>query len=386
LLRDGGDFYKYGMRILFVLRAVVLSGGIERVFVDKANWLASHGHDILFLTYEQGLHPFSFPLNEFIRYEDLECRFFTVYQKSVFTRPFRKLLMKYKFKKRLHAMINEFRPEVMVIPCNLEEFQKVAISMNQYVSVIYESHSTFADIMKENAPWSRRFWQRMRHRCVKKCDLVISLTEGDAFCWRKYVNRVRVLPNPLTSYILHPVVQDNKRVICAGRLTQSKRFDRVIDAFSIIADKYPEWYVDIFGEGNLHEQLQEKINEHHMVGRVNIKPPTWDIYAEYQNSSFLVLGSDYESFGLVLVEAMACGIPVVSTDCPYGPQEIIENGKTGLLAKMDVYDLAVKMKWMITHDEERKNMGICAHESASKFQKDVVMKQWEEAYLSVLKE
>lgn len=373
------------MRILFVLRAVVLSGGIERVFIDKANWLASHGHNVLFLTYEQGNHPFSFTLNEAVCYEDLECRFFTVYQKSVFTRPFRKLLMKFKFKKRLHAMIEEFRPDVMVIPCNLEEFQEVAISMNQYVPVIYESHSTFVDIMDEKASWIHRSWQRIRHRCVKKCDFVIALTEGDASCWRRYVNRVCVLPNPLSSYILHPVVQDNTRIICAGRLTQTKRFDRVIDAFSMIADKYPEWIVDIFGEGDLHDQLQKQIAERHLTGRVNIKPPTRDIYAEYQNSSFFVLGSDYESFGLVLVEAMACGIPVVSVNCPFGPIEIIDDGKTGLLSGNTPKDLSEKIEWMITHETERRKMGCQAHQAAARYQQDVVMKQWEKVYLSVLK-
>lgn len=373
------------MRILFVLRAVVLSGGIERVFIDKANWLASHGHNVLFLTYEQGNHSFSFTLNEAVCYEDLECRFFTVYQKSVFTRPFRKLLMKFKFKKRLHAMIEEFRPDVMVIPCNLEEFQEVAISMNQYVPVIYESHSTFVDIMDEKASWIHRSWQRIRHRCVKKCDFVIALTEGDASCWRRYVNRVCVLPNPLSSYILHPVVQDNTRIICAGRLTQTKRFDRVIDAFSMIADKYPEWIVDIFGEGDLHDQLQKQIAERHLTGRVNIKPPTRDIYAEYQNSSFFVLGSDYESFGLVLVEAMACGIPVVSVNCPFGPIEIIDDGKTGLLSGNTPKDLSEKIEWMITHETERRKMGCQAHQAAARYQQDVVMKQWEKVYLSVLK-
>lgn len=373
------------MRILFVLRAVVLSGGIERVFIDKANWLASHGHNVLFLTYEQGNHPFSFTLNEAVCYEDLECRFFTVYQKRVFTRPFRKLLMKFKFKKRLHAMIEEFRPDVMVIPCNLEEFQEVAISMNQYVPVIYESHSTFVDIMDEKASWIHRSWQRIRHRCVKKCDFVIALTEGDASCWRRYVNRVCVLPNPLSSYILHPVVQDNTRIICAGRLTQTKRFDRVIDAFSMIADKYPEWIVDIFGEGDLHDQLQKQIAERHLTGRVNIKPPTRDIYAEYQNSSFFVLGSDYESFGLVLVEAMACGIPVVSVNCPFGPIEIIDDGKTGLLSGNTPKDLSEKIEWMITHETERRKMGCQAHQAAARYQQDVVMKQWEKVYLSVLK-
>ena len=371
------------MRILFVLRAVVLSGGIERVFIDKANWLASHGHDVLFLTYEQGHHPFSFPLNEAVCHEDLECRFFTVYQKSVFTRPLWKMVMKYKFRKRLRAKIECFHPDIMTI--HGSEFQSIAISMNRYVPVVYESHSSFVDIMEEHASWPRRFWQRMRHRCVKKCNLVVSLTEGDASCWRKYVNRVCVLPNPLTSYVLHPVVRDNKRIICAGRLTQVKRFDRVIDAFSMIADKYPEWVVDIFGEGDLHEQLLKQIAERHLTGRMNINPPTRDIYAEYQNSSFFVLGSDYESFGLVLVEAMACGIPVVSVNCPFGPAEIIDDGVTGLLSGNTSKDLSEKLEWMITHEAERREMGRQAHQAAARYQQDVVMKEWETIYRSVLR-
>lgn len=373
------------MRILFVLRAVVLSGGIERVFIDKANWLASHGHDVLFLTYEQGLHQFSFPLSETVCHEDLECRFFTVYQKNVFIRPFWKMSIKSKFRKRLHAKIEHFRPDIMIIPCNLDEFQSIAISMNSYVPVVYESHSSFVDVMEENASWPHRFWQRMRHRCVKKCDFVIALTEGDASCWREYVNRVCVLPNPLTSYILHPVVRDSNRIICVGRLTQTKRFDRVIDAFSMIADKYPEWVVDIFGEGDLHERLQKQIAERHLTGRVNIKPPTRDIYAEYQNSSFFVLGSDYESFGLVLIEAMACGIPVVSVNCPFGPVEIIDDGVTGLLSGKTPKDLSEKMEWMITHETERRKMGCQAHQAAARYQQDVVMKEWETIYSSVLR-
>jgi len=117
---------------------------------------------------------------------------------------------------------------------------------------------------------------------------------------------------------------------------------------------------------------------------VHLIPPTKDIYNEFQRSQFFVLSSDYEGFGLVIIEAMACGIPVVSTDCPYGPSEIIEDGKTGLLAKMDVQDLADKMEWMITHEEERKAMGARAHQAAARYRKEVVMPEWEKAYLSVV--
>ena len=78
---------------------------------------------------------------------------------------------------------------------------------------------------------------------------------------------------------------------------------------------------------------------------------------------------------------MACGLPVVSVNCPYGPSEIIENGKTGLLAKMDINDLAEKMAWMMTHDRERESMGKMAHVAAAAYKKEIVMKEWESAYL-----
>ena len=199
-----------------------------------------------------------------------------------------------------------------------------------------------------------------------------------------------MIPNPVTYYppsVQHSALPDTQfRIICVGRLSPQKRFDRMIDAFATIADKYPQWHVDIFGGGEKHSvvSLQQRIAEKGLKGRVDINPPINDIYAEYQRSEFFVLSSDFEGFGLVITEAMSCGIPVVATDCPYGPSEIIEDGKTGLLAKMDVEDLAAKMEWMITHDAERQQMGILARQAVARYQLEQVMPKWEQAYLSVL--
>ena len=112
---------------------------------------------------------------------------------------------------------------------------------------------------------------------------------------------------------------------------------------------------------------------------------TSNIIVEYQKSQFLVLSSDYEGFGLVVTEAMACGIPVVSTDCPFGPSTIIDDGQTGLLSRMDASDLAKKMEWMIVHETERKKMGERAYRSAALYRKDLVVSEWEKAYMSVIK-
>lgn len=371
------------MRIIFLLRSVALFGGIERIFTDKANWLASHGHEVLMLTYEQGQHKFFFPLNEKVCHEDLDCRYFTVYKKNIFLRPYWMLKIRNKFRRRLSTRIESYTPDIMVISCSIDEFRDIAISMNRLVPVVYENHGSFIESMKMNSSRIHYFWQLWVHRCIKKCDLVISLTEGDAVFWRKYVDRVTVIPNPLTFYNTKSILQEEQRIICVGRLVQTKRFDRIIDAFSMIAEKYPEWSVDIFGEGELHDQLVNRISYKNLSGRVRINRPTPDIYTEYQHSSFFVLTSDIESFGLVIVEAMSCGIPVVSVNCPFGPSEIIEDGVTGLLSDMTVESLSEKIEWMIIHKAERQKMGQQARKAAVRYKKDNVMKEWENAYLSI---
>lgn len=218
--------------------------------------------------------------------------------------------------------------------------------------------------------------------------MLISLTQFDAKSWSdRGVKNVTIIPNPITQYSDQlPVVQRKPgRIIAVGRMYKQKRFDRLIDAFSIIAEKHPSWTLDIYGEGPLREDLQMHIESLGLQERIHLNEPTHDIYAEYLRSEFFVLSSDFEGFGLVIVEAMACGIPVVSTDCPYGPSEIVEDGKTGLLAKMEVQDLADKMEWMIIHTKEREKMGQMARQAAARYKKEKVMKEWEQAYLPVIR-
>ena len=153
----------------------------------------------------------------------------------------------------------------------------------------------------------------------------------------------------------------------------------------MIADNYPVWHIDIYGEGEEKDHIEKLIHDYGLTEKIKINAPISNIYDEYRNSQFLVLSSDSESFSLVIIEAMSCGIPVVSTDCPFGPREIIADGKTGLLSRLEAEDLAAKMEWMITHETERREMGRRAHETVARYKKDNVMKEWEAAYFSVLR-
>ena len=154
---------------------------------------------------------------------------------------------------------------------------------------------------------------------------------------------------------------------------------------AINAEKYLEWHVDIFGEGNEKQKILDQIASLKLENRIIIHNPTQAIYDEYKRSEMLVLCSEHEAYSLVLVEAMSCGVPCVSMDCPVGPRELIQDGVTGLLAQNgDIKDLALKMEWLITHEIERKEMGKKARLWAASRSLPVVMSEYEKLLTSVV--
>ena len=378
------------MKLLYFLPLLSTKGGQERTLIDKANYLISQGHEVMFVTFENA-GPIAYPLDSRVRHTDLNCRHFTIYRKSFFKRFVAAWQMKQQFRQRMAEVIRSFRPEVIVVAIPLTEFFLADLSkMSGSIPIIIESHLARGHVALKRGLTEKVLdcvWSP--ERVIRKSTLLIALTEGDAALWRKIHRNVRVIPNPVTDYPknLQHVLKDEWRIIAIGRLAPQKRFDRLVDAFAIIADKYPGWRIDIFGSSSAEsrENLMQYISCKGLKDCIHIFQPTSEIYSEYQKSEFFVLSSDFEGFGLVIVEAMACGIPVVSTNCPYGPSEIIEDGMTGLLAKMDVKDLAEKMEWMMTHEEERRAMGMAARQAVARYRKEIVMPLWEQAYQSVIK-
>lgn len=377
------------MRLIYIAPFLHPIGGLERTLTDKANYLVRKGHEIILLTYSQGHNQVFYHLDERVKCIDIDIPLFTIYKKPIYARPKAYFDKRHLFRERFKNVIDSFRPDVIVVTIpNTEDYIHDMISVANNIPVVIESHLA-SPFHLSSKPLTERLLYTLvpAITAIRKSVLLISLTEHDAESWReKGVSHVLVIPNPLTCYpsSLPAIEQAPNRIIAVGRLFHQKRFDRLIDAFSLIAGHYPDWYIDIFGDGILREGLKTHIARRGLVGRVNLNSATSHIYDEYKRSQFFVLSSDYEGFGLVIIEAMACGIPVVATDCPFGPSEIVEHGRTGLLSQMDVKDLAAKMEWMITHQSERRQMGRLAHDAVARYQQEVVMPEWERAYLSVI--
>lgn len=383
------------MKIIILHRSFALVGGAERVITDKANFLANAGHQLLLVSYEQGQHPLPYELHPSVGYKDLDCRFFTLSKYSLPLHIYHFLRLRNKFRKALHSTVEDFKPDVVVLASDWQTLMGAVVKSVNPIPVIAEFHNTYAHIMRKvesSENWLRKvvtqFYYRQTISNLRKCLKLVVLTEIDAQNWRRHFDNVCVIPNPVTQYpdVIDDIPKDNGRIIFVGRFNHEKRIDRLITAFSMFADRYPDWHVDIFGDGNEKEKLLRQIDECGLVNRVVIHEPTKAIYDEYKRSEMLVLCSEHEASPLVLVEAMACGVPCVSLDCPTGPRAIIEDGETGLLAKDgDVNDLASKIEWLIIHETERKEMGRRARVFAASRKQDVVMGQWEKLYTGLVK-
>ena len=167
-----------------------------------------------------------------------------------------------------------------------------------------------------------------------------------------------------------------KRVISAGRYMSEKGFDMLLEAWHLLPQQFSDWHLYIFGNGDRSVYIKI-VDKYNMGGTVHLMSATNDIAQEFSKSSLYVMSSRYEGFGLVLAEAMSCGLPCVSFDCPYGPREIIKDGEDGLLAiNQDVEDLSHKMARLMSDDKLRQAMGEQAIRNIARYEPRVIMNQW----------
>lgn len=369
------------MRIMYIISSMIYSHGTEQTLSDKINYLSAKGHDVSLVTYEQSGKQYAFELNNQVNCYDCNCCFYKVYNYSRLIRPLKYRRLYHIFQTEIRAIYNKCNPDVIVTTTYDVEAIHALSCLELPISLICESHVSYVSYMKGGSIL-QKYRNALLLRRLRKFNLLIALSNADLMSWSKKLNHVIKINNPI-SYYPDSICESKKiigRILAVGRLCPQKRFDRLINAFALIKDNNPDWFIDIFGDGEDEDMLNKQIKEMGLEGRVNLKGVTSNIFSEYECCEMFVLSSDYEGFPLVLLEAMACGTPVISTDCPHGASELIDNGITGLLCKMEVEDLAEKMEWMMNHKEERKRIGSRARQSVAKYKKDVVMKMWEKAY------
>jgi len=219
-------------------------------------------------------------------------------------------------------------------------------------------------------------------RAYRRLDVVTTVTEADAAAYRRKMRlpgvRVEALPNSVPDPTLPAADGNAKVVVAAGRLVPVKRYDLLIEAFAAVAAEYPDWRLRIYGKGEEHERLRRLIADLGLWDNVFLMGAAAPMEAEWVKGSIGAAASNFEPFGMTIVEAMRCGLPVVSTDCPYGPGEIIANGVDGRLVPVgDREALGAALLELVRDDEQRRRTGRAALENARRFAPGPVVKQAE---------
>lgn len=242
--------------------------------------------------------------------------------------------------------------------------------------------------------FSGKVWEKLRRLTYPHADMVVSVSQGinSYFHWLPKTKKT-VIYNPFILVDNEQVITipegadpNKKWIIAMGRLTYQKGFDILLSAFKSIASKYPDWQMLILGQGELREELEQIKNDLCLSSQVIFTGAIKNPFPILRRAKLFVMASRFEGFPMAHGEAMACGLPVICTDCPSGPREIIRNGVDGFLVPNgDVSELATAMDCLMSDEEKRKYLAVRAPEVTQRFSLEKVMESWEALFGEVIK-
>ena len=378
------------MKIFYIYTAIVTKGGADRVIVEKANWLAEHGHDVAIVTDTQmGREPV-FPLSSKVRLIDLAIDFSQEYGHSFPVRIYMYYKLMYVYRKKMTELLMREHPDVVI--STLGRDISFLTDIKDGSKKIGEAHTTkhfirnFHLLENKNIffKYLTKYFRWNMDRQVKRLDALVVLTVQDKADWGNGIP-VYVIPNSVPFYPDTTSTCENKQAIIVGRYNSAKGYNYLIDAWREVYKLHPDWIINIFGSGEYEDRVRKQIQDYGLEKVVVMNKPTDHIMEEYLKSSIYVMSSVFEGFAMVLLEAMACGLPCVSFDCPYGPRNILTEGKDGYLVEyLNSKALADGICKLIENESLRKEIGQEARRSVLRFSRENVMPKWVELFNSLV--
>ena len=370
------------LKIVYLTPALYMAGGVERVLTLKANYFAEHfGYDITIILTEGNNKPLFYPLSEKIKVINLDIGFEELWSCSFLKKIFIYLRKQRQYKKALTAELMRIHSDITISLLRREiNFINDIKDGSRKIGELHVNRANYRNFEANEANYFKnifaKFWMRSLVSKLKRLDSFVVLTEEDKQAWPELKN-VIVIPDPLSFIPTQQSPLTEKRVIAVGRYVYQKGFDLLLRAWARIEKQYPDWQLAIFGDGNRtpYEKLVKELGVDKT--RCHLNGPTTNIQQEYVNSSLFVFSSRFEGFGMVLVEAMACGLPVISFACPCGPKDIIKDGEDGFLVDNgNVEALAANMFQLMGDESLRVSMSQAGQDNSHRFSMEQITIRW----------
>ena len=375
------------MKILYQIHSTYNPGGMERVLLNKVTYLVEKmGWEVTVVTTDQKDRPPFYPFPEGVRMIDLRVNYSDDNGKPFHKKLFGYFRRRLVHRKRLAALLERERPDI--VDCFYPGESSFVPSLKDGSRKVMELHQSKLFHHQYNRSGlmglADKVRARMDEKLVRRFDRFVVLTEEDAGMWGEMPG-IRVIPNAANFIAEKYSDCTAKRVIAVGRLDYQKSFDRLILVWEKLHQQMPDWTLDIFGQGEWKEMLQRMIDERDLQDSIRLMGPTKNIGKEYSESSMIVMSSHYEGFPMVMIEAMACGLPAVSFDFKCGPKDIIKERENGLVVPDgDIDGLAEAMMTLMKDDELRKMMGEEAKKVVETYSEEKVMSKWMKLYEEVV--
>ena len=373
------------MKIVYCLNNYSTGGGVERIISLKANNLVlTRDYEVFLISTEMENISSFYEFNPLVTLINLGINFNDDKNKPLFIKLICRLRKKIIYKKRLAHELSKIKADI-VISTFWHEFSFLH-KLPDGSKKLVEFHFTrfYKSFETKKISLSKKLYLYITHKLeaytASKYDKFILLTERDRHLWGNLKNSVNI-NNMITTLSPNSSSLNRKTVIAVGRLTHQKGFDILIDIWSRLSGEYADWKLNIFGDGEDYEFLRDLTIKLGVTETVSLLPSTKLIYNEYLQSSIFAFSSRYEGVGMVLIEAMSCGLPPIAFDCECGPSELITSGENGfLIPVLDINSFVECLEKLMQSEELRIKMGHKSKESILNLKEEVIMGKWENLF------
>lgn len=370
------------LKIVYLTPALYMAGGVERVLTLKANYFVEHfGYDITIILTEGKDKPLFYPLSDKVKVVNLNIGFEELWTCSFVKKIFVYLKKQRRYKKLLSEQLMQLHPDITVSLLRREiNFLNSIHDGSKKVGELHVNRANYRNFNTEQAGIIKRLfaniWSGSLLGHLKQLNKLVVLTEKDQEAWGELDN-VAVIPNPLSLLPSSISPQTSKRVVAVARYSHEKGIDLLLQAWALVENRTEEWRLDVYGDGdrNSYEHLAQMLGLD--KSRYQLHERTDNVEKVYTESSLFMLSSRFEGFGMVIVEAMACGLPIVAFDCPWGPRSIISDGKDGLLVENgNVQEMADALVRLMADEPLRRSMGKTGVKNVQRFCLDNIAERW----------